>query len=167
MKDTERGLNTTFEPLRVEEQIGYLFKVVQTALRDVMDSALADLEISTPEYAALTVVDRLPDISKADLARHCFVRPQSMTRMLAHMIETGLIIRSAHPRHGRILQTRLTDEGSRRLALAHAAVTKIVTQMLEGVDPVDRALFRDLLLASRDGLASLRQTATREPQISS
>jgi DNA-binding MarR family transcriptional regulator len=155
-KGTRIASRTTFEPQAVDEQIGYLFKVVQTALREAMDAGLEELEVSTPVYAALTVIDRFPDISKADLARHCFVRPQSMTRIVASMIEAGLISRSAHPGHGRILQTRLTPEGAKRLARAHAAVAGVTSQMLVGVGPADRAQFHDMLVTCRDRLAEMK-----------
>ena len=54
-----------FDPAELDTRIGYLFKVVQTGLRDAMDTALDELGLTTPVYAALTVIDQRPDISKA------------------------------------------------------------------------------------------------------
>ena len=138
----------------VEEQIGYLFKVVQTALRSSMDAALADIGLTTPIYAALASLHAWPDMSKADLARRCFVRPQSMTRVLAAMTEDGLIERRPHPQHGRVLQTRLTERGESVLARADEAVGAVVEHMLDGISTRDRRTFLRLLERSRDQLAS-------------
>jgi DNA-binding MarR family transcriptional regulator len=137
----------------VEEQIGYLFKVVQTALRGAMDAALGEVGISTPVYAALTALHQQPGMSKADLARRCFVRPQSMTRVLAAMTADDLIERRPHPGHGRVLQTRLTEHGVVVLARAEALVSALVEDMLAGTGQRERRAFLAMLERCRDQLA--------------
>lgn len=141
-----------FDPAELETRIGYLFKVVQTGLRDAMDTALDGLGLTTPVYAALTVIDQRPDISKADLARLCFVRPQSMTRVMAEMEHQGWVRRAAHPTHGRVLTTRLTARGRRKLAQATRAVDGVMEGVLDGFTLAERDQFVDMLARCRDRL---------------
>jgi DNA-binding MarR family transcriptional regulator len=144
-----------FDPRELDTRIGYLFKVVQTGLRDAMDRALEELELTTPLYAALMVIGQHPDISKADLARLCFVLPQSMTRMMATMEERGYVSRRAHPTHGRILKTRLTPSGRRKLAQASRAIDGVMDQVLDGFTVGERRQFMGMLARCRDQLAGI------------
>jgi DNA-binding MarR family transcriptional regulator len=144
-----------FDPTELDTKIGYLFKVVQTGLREAMDGALEDLGLTTPIYAALTVLHQHPDISKADLARFCFVRPQSMTRLMATMEERGYVMRSVHPQHARILQTRLTAKGRRVLGRASAVIDGVMDQVLDGFSVGERRQFMEMLVHCRDQLAAM------------
>jgi DNA-binding MarR family transcriptional regulator len=141
-----------FDPAELDTRIGYLFKVVQTGLRDAMDTALDELGLTTPVYAALTVIDQRPDISKADLARLCFVRPQSMTRVMAEMEQQDWVRRAAHPTHGRVLTTRLTARGRRKLTQATRAIDGVMEGVLDGFTLAERDQFVDMLARCRDQL---------------
>ena len=141
-----------FDPAELDTRIGYLFKVVQTGLRDAMDTALDELGLTTPVYAALTVIDQRPDISKADLARLCFVRPQSMTRVMAEMEQQDWVRRAAHPTHGRVLTTRLTARGRRKLTQATRAIDGVMQGVLDGFTLAERDQFVDMLARCRDQL---------------
>jgi DNA-binding MarR family transcriptional regulator len=145
-----------FDPAELDTKIGYLFKVVQNGLHDAMDRALQNVGLTIPLYAALTVLDQHPDISKADLARLCFVRPQSMTRVMAALVEAGYVTRSAHPRHGRILQTRLTRGGRRKLLEASGVIDELMGDVLDGFSIAERRQFMDMLSRCRDQLAGER-----------
>jgi DNA-binding MarR family transcriptional regulator len=142
-----------FEPADLDTRIGYLFKVVQTGLRDAMDTALDELGLTTPVYAALTVIDQHPNISKADLARLCFVRPQSMTRVMSEMERQEWVTRAAHPTHGRILTTRLTARGRRKLDRATRAIDRVMDGVLDGLTRAERGQFVEMLARCRDRLA--------------
>ncbi len=140
----------------LETQIGYLFKALQSGLRDTMDRALQEIELTTPVYAALFVLQQHPGISKADLARMCFVKPQSMTRVMATMMEAGLVSRAAHPVDGRILRTRLTKKGHDRLAEATRTVDGIMNEVLAGFSIAERRQFLAMLASCSDQLGARR-----------
>lgn len=133
------------EPERLGQHLGYLLKQAQHALRLAMDDALGQLGTTTAQYAALAVLHEAPGLSGAELARRCFVTPQTMNSILVSLESAGLVERRPHPVHGRILEASLTAAGRELLARAHRAVVDIELRMLRGLDPDEqRALARYL-----------------------
>ncbi len=118
----------------LHEQIGYQLKRAQHALRLAMDDALRDLDLTTAQYAALSVLEETPGVSGAALARRCFVTPQTINVVVLQLEERGLIQRQQHPHHGRVLQTFLTAHGQQRVQHAHARVRAIEARMVAELD---------------------------------
>ena len=113
----------------VYDRLGYLVKRLEQTLRNKMDKDLGVLGLTTPQYAALSVLELEPGLSNADVARRCFVTPQTMHQILLGLERAGLVERSAHPEHGRVQQTHLTARGKSLLNQAHDLVTTLETQM--------------------------------------
>ena len=61
----------------------------------------SDADISDSQYAVLGTLDRHGAMTSAALAGHERVRPPSMTRIVAGLLEAGLVTRAAHPEDGR------------------------------------------------------------------
>ena len=91
-------------------RIGYELKRAQHALRLGMDGALREVGLTTPQYAALTVVEGEEGVSGALLARRCFVTPQTMNGVVVNLEKAGLLERRPHPEHGRVLRAYLTRQ---------------------------------------------------------
>ena len=89
------------------EQLGYLLKTAQHALRREMDDALRPLGLSVSTYAVLTELHRQPGLTNADLARRAFITPQSMQGLLVALEKAGLIARGSDRDHGRRQPSRL------------------------------------------------------------
>ena len=119
-------------------RVGYQMKRVQHALRLEMDDALRGLGLTTPQYAALSVLAEGPGSSGAEVARRCFVTPQTMNGVLVKLEGAGLVLRRAHPEHGRVLQAYPTREGEELLVRAHRAVLEIEERMLSGLGRDER-----------------------------
>jgi DNA-binding MarR family transcriptional regulator len=98
---------------RLENRIGYELKRAQHSLRLRMDEALKRLGITTPQYAAMSVLAEQPGLSNAQLARRSFLTPQTMNHILGRLEALGLVERREHPEHGRVLQAYLTQRGER------------------------------------------------------
>ena len=105
-----------------DNQVGYQLKRVSHALRLAMDEALHDLALTTPQYAALSVLEAQPGSSSAALARHCFVTPQTMNEIAGLLAAVGFIERRSHAENRRIVQLFLTERGTLALAQAHARI---------------------------------------------
>jgi DNA-binding MarR family transcriptional regulator len=86
------------------------------------------------------------------------VSPQSANEVLLAVERKGLVVRSAHPAHGRILQTRLTAKGRRVLASCDERVADVETRMVVGLSSTQQQALRRALLdcihALDGGLAS-------------
>ena len=127
-------------------------KRAQHALRLEMDGALKEVGLTTPQYAALSVVEGEEGLSGALLARRCFVTPQTMNGILVNLEKAGLLERRAHPEHGRVLQAYLTGDGERMLSRAHALVEAIEGRMLGDLTEDERARLLAVLRGCADAL---------------
>jgi len=76
----------------------------------------SDADISDSQYAVLGTLDRHGAMTSAALAGHERVRPPSMTRIVAGLLEAGLVTRAAHPGDGRAQIVDLTATGREAVA---------------------------------------------------
>jgi DNA-binding MarR family transcriptional regulator len=106
-------------------KIGYMLKEVQHELRKKMDNALGDLELTTPQYAALVELVRTPGLSNADLARKSFVTAQTMNLIVQNLEKRNIIQRNPSASHGRIINIELTKTGLALLRRANSIIGKI------------------------------------------
>lgn len=134
-------------------RVGYQMKRAQHALRLEMDGALRPLGITTPWYAALSVLEEEPGISGAALARRCFVTPQTMNAILVKLEGGGLVERRPHPEHGRVLRAHLTRRGEEQLTRAHEIVEAVEERMLVGLSEDERLKLAQALRGCADSLA--------------
>jgi DNA-binding MarR family transcriptional regulator len=122
--------------------VGRLDRVVRRAIQD----AVKEYGLSVNEYSTLSVLAHRRGLSNAQLARRSLVSPQSANEVLLALERKGLVVRSAHPAHGRILQTRLTAKGRRVLASCDQRVAGVEARMVAGLTgPQHQALRRTLL----------------------
>jgi DNA-binding MarR family transcriptional regulator len=123
----------------------YLVKQVESALRARLDTALRPHNVTTMQYTALTVLQHRGDLSSAQLARRCFVRPQTMHEMVVALERLGLIERhpSADRRH--VLLARLTPVGLEKLAECRPDVDLIERDMVKDLTDEDLNMLRALL----------------------
>jgi len=136
----------------VSHHVGYQLKRAQHALRSRMDEALRSLEITTPQYAVLSILEHEPGLSGAALARRSFVTAQTMNPILVSLEANGLVERRPHPEHGRVIATFLTERGREVLARCHERVFAVEARMLAGVGDEQAQLLADLLRQCADRL---------------
>lgn len=129
----------------LETRVGYQLKRAEHALRLEMDAVLRDLGLTTPQYAALSVLGDEPGLSGAELARRSFVTPQTMNSIVARLEVAGLISRGVHPAHGRVLRAYLTEAGKKLLSGAHRSVRMVEERMLADLNTEERQLLLDTL----------------------
>lgn len=125
--------------------IGYQLKVTQHLLRQRLDAELSAIGITAPQNGVLLAIAANPRISNASLARAAFVTPQTMQGILANLERAGLIVRSPHLAHGRIIVTELTEAGRKAAAAGTVAADTVECQMLAGLSPEEASLL-DILL---------------------
>lgn len=116
-----------------EPRLTYLVKRLESAVRRSLDAVLPAHGLTTPQYAALSILGRHPGLSSAQLARRSFVTPQSMQVMVAAFVRSGLVERRADPENQRILRMFLTDDGRTVLSRSQDAADQIERSMLAGL----------------------------------
>jgi DNA-binding MarR family transcriptional regulator len=145
----------------VDGPSGYLLRQAWHAFHGAIEAALRAHGLTGAQYAVLHVLARDPGISGADLARACNTTPQAMNGVLATLEREGLIERRAHPTHGRILQTTLTDEGERRLEASTPAVRALEDAIEEDLALDQIGGIKAWLVAAAQRLEEI--SASREP----
>lgn len=136
----------------IYEHVGYLVKQLQHALRARMDDGLRSISLSTGQYALLCAIDEAPGSSGAELARRCFITPQSVNGLMAGLVHAGLIERTASATHGRIIEIALSASGRARLKAAHRIVFAIENRMLGPLDVSRRRELAGLLKQCIDAI---------------
>jgi DNA-binding MarR family transcriptional regulator len=137
-------------------RIGYELKRAQHSLRLRMDEALKGMGVTTPQYAAMSVLAEEPGLSNAQIARRSFVTPQTMNEILARLEARGLVERRSHAEHGRVLQAYLTGEGERLLEECRRTVATVEDRMVSGLSERERG---GLLEALRECAEALQRSA--------
>jgi DNA-binding MarR family transcriptional regulator len=101
--------------------LSYLIKWMERKVRLELEAALASLEVSVPEFTALSVLQEDRELSSAQLARRTFVTAQAMHPIVVELDRRGLAARRNDPRDGRIQLVRLTERGKKLLAACQQA----------------------------------------------
>jgi DNA-binding MarR family transcriptional regulator len=112
----------------------------QHAVRNRLDADLASTGLTMPQYTVLAALDREGDLSSSDLARELGMTAQTVNVLVKGLETAGLLRRSRHPNHGRILLAELTATGRRTLARGYAAGNAVQDRVLSGLTVSDRAL---------------------------
>jgi DNA-binding MarR family transcriptional regulator len=136
----------------MERLLGYELKRAQQASRSAADVLLAPLGLTSPQYLALALLEETPGLSSAELARRCFVTPQTMNAMVLSLEERGLVARVAHPVHGRILETSITPKGRALLARGRDVMVSVNDRMTADLTDREHATLLSLLRRCIDAL---------------
>lgn len=125
--------------IHLPTSVGYLLKEAATALRLEMEAVLRPLGMTVTHYSCLELLAQRPGLSNSELARGAFVTRQSMNVLLQSLEREGDVTRPATPPVGKVLPTRLTAKGRRRLEQASAAARSVEVRMLAGMSHQEQA----------------------------
>ena len=132
--------------LAVSPRIGYVVGRLDRAIRREIGALVAPFGLTVPKYTALSILRDRPGLSNAQLARRCYVTPQSMNEVLIALEADGLIVRSPAANHGRVVEVVLSERGHEVLAACDRAVTHMENAMLADLDDAGRKQLLDALV---------------------
>ena len=130
----------------------YAVKQVELAVRRHLDNLLRPAGITTVQYTALTVLERRPGLSSAELARSSFVTAHSMADVVAALQGAGLVTRHRDAANRRRLVLDLTPEGKDLLARLAPAVDQLERLMVSGLEDLEVEHLREALGSCRAAL---------------
>jgi DNA-binding MarR family transcriptional regulator len=130
----------------VEPRLSYLIGRLDRVLGRRLSAAVEPIGLTLPAYTALSVLRAQDGLSNAQLARRSLVTPQSMSEVVALLVERGFVRRKAEPAGGRAIRTEITRAGSRALERCDRAVDEVEREMLNDLDADDLTSFRGLLI---------------------
>jgi DNA-binding MarR family transcriptional regulator len=131
----------------------YLVKQLELAVRSHLDDLLRPAGLTTLQYTALTVLERHPDMSSAQLARNSFVTAQSMADIITALEGRGLIERHRDRADRRRLVVALSPGGRDLLDRYRDQVGALEAAMLAGLTKADVVRLRRGLHVCRANLA--------------
>jgi DNA-binding MarR family transcriptional regulator len=131
----------------------YLIKQVELAVRQALDDVVATADLTTLQYTALTVLERHPGITSAELARNSFVRAQSMAEMVTYLLGRDLVTRERDERNRKQYLLALSRRGHQVLDGLSNDVAEIEARMLEGFDLGQTEILSTYLSRCRHSLA--------------
>jgi DNA-binding MarR family transcriptional regulator len=122
--------------------LAYLLRQAQAATRLTLERALADLGITPPQFAVLTMLKAHPGLSGADLARVALLTPQTVGVIIRNLERDGAIRKTPHPVHGRVLQWTLTRRGGTLVEKCRRHVTALERRLMAGLGAKAQATVR-------------------------
>jgi DNA-binding MarR family transcriptional regulator len=99
-------------------------------------------ELSDTQLAALAALERHDAMTPGELAEHEKVQPPSMTRVIAALLERGLVTRAPHPTDGRQVRLTVTDQGRELVQQSRRLREAWLAQRLRELTPQERAALR-------------------------
>lgn len=125
---------TVKAPTNQSPKLSYMIARVDRIISKLLTDELKALEISLPQYTALSVLAAKGSLSNAKLAERSFIKPQSANKILQDLLSAGWIERHADPTHGRRILIQLTDAGYVKLSECNQVVERLEQNMLQGID---------------------------------
>ena len=93
-----------------EPRISYAVARLERAVRAGIAERVRPYGLTTLQYTTLSVLNRHGSpLSNAQLARRAYMTPQAMSEVIDALTAKGLIRRSRHPNHGRLLPAALSS----------------------------------------------------------
>ena len=138
--------------------IGYLLRQTIHAFDTAMENGLRSYGLTSPQFGALFVLAAEPGLSAADLARAMGTTPQAANVLVTGMTQSGLVERTPHPTHGRILEIYPTDEGTRRFNAALPFIRRLETTMSKSLNETELMIVKRWLVESARALSSTRKS---------
>lgn len=135
-----------------EVSLLYLVKQVELAARRALDEVVEPAGLTTLQYTALTVLQRDPGITSADLARNSFVRTQTTAEMVAYLLDHGLVQRVRDETNRRQYLLTLSAAGAEVVESLTASAAAVERRMLSGLDETQIDELRTTLLRCRRSL---------------
>ncbi|HVI88610.1 MAG TPA: MarR family transcriptional regulator [Dongiaceae bacterium] len=126
--------------------LGYLLRQAAGGFRLSLERALADFDVTQPQFVVMTMIAAYPGASNADLARLAMLTPQTLSTIIANLLRAEIVSRHPHAIHGRIQQLLLTESGAKLLAKCRDRVAHLEAQLLAGLAPGEEQAVRRWLV---------------------
>ncbi len=133
-------------------RLGPAIRRLQLKLRMATDKALADEQLTTAQFGALSALERHPGATSAALSRTAGVTAQTMHEIIRLLSARGLIDRTQDPEHGRKLQQQISADGRKRLQQARRRVERVEEKLAAPLKPHERMVLQSLLERCSEGL---------------
>ncbi len=122
-----------------------LMKRILIHLRGEMDELLRPLGVTTAQLQMLRAIHNAPGSSGAQLARECYVTPQTAQGLIRHLEDGGFIVRGKDRANDRIVTASVTPVGDRLLEKAEKTALELQEQLWVGISTSEAQKLNNLL----------------------
>lgn len=127
--------------------LGYLLRQAAGAHRLRMERALAEIDMTVPQFLVLTMLKAYEGASGADIARLSQLTPQTVSVIIANLEKSALVERVPDPVHGRIQRLSPTAKGLDLMACAKRMTGALEVELAQGFSDQEMAIVRRWLAA--------------------
>lgn len=133
-------------PTRPPVPLGYLLRQAAAAHRLTMERALADIDVTPPQFLIMRLLADHPGSSNAELSRMAALATPTVTVIVANLSKIGALASRPHAVHGRIQHLDLSDTGAVLLAACKERAAKVEAALAAGMAPDTLASVADWLV---------------------
>jgi len=127
------GTVTTIAPVDATELAARLRLGVTRLARRLRQEAEAG--VSPSMLSALSSAERRGSLTMRDLCHAEQVQPPTMTRIVAALVEAGLVVREPDPIDGRVTWVKVTPDGRRLLERSRRRKEAYLAKALRSLEP--------------------------------
>lgn len=133
--------------MRFEDTLGisHTLKAAEREMRQRLEMALQPLGLTSAQYTVLSTLEVECDLTNAELARRCYVTPQTMNRIMQNLEDSGFVKKSTDESHALKLQFKLTAHAKKLVCTAHIAVNQVELDMVKALNKKEIRQLEDLL----------------------
>lgn len=117
-----------------------------------LDDELREKNATTSQMRFLREVKERPGSSGAQMARACYITPQSAQALMVRAVQHGWVVRGKSAENDRVVTARLTPAGEELLAYADGVLNRLQDEMWSGISVSELRAMNELL---ERGLAQL------------
>jgi DNA-binding MarR family transcriptional regulator len=144
-----------------EEQAKQAFqkmKRILLAFRIRVDEELRPQGVTMAQLQVLFAVRAQPRSSGAQVARTCYITPQTAQSLLKHLEDGGLIVRGKDPVNDRIVTMSITDAGERLAQSVETSTQPLQRELWRGITDRELGQLNELLERCLANLSSEEQS---------
>ena len=134
------------DALELERFLPYRLSVLSNRISDAIAREYSQrFALGVTEWRVMAVLGRWPGLSASQVAQRTAMDKVAVSRAVARLLEAGRLLREAHGDDRRRSVLRLSPAGQAIHDEVVPQALEFESRVLEGVDPVERALLFRLL----------------------
>lgn len=148
------------------QRLPYMARTLSNALSQQLERTLRPHGLTHAQLGALAQLALGPSagMSGAELAHGADVTAQSMSTAIGSLLDRGLVGRTPHPTHGRVLQVRITDAGTEVLDRAQTATRAVEERAVATLSDRERTELTRLMHQVMDTLGLRTGIGAQSPR---
>lgn len=127
--------------------LGFLLRQAAAAHRLKIDQALADLNVTAPQFLVLRLLSQNVGASNAEVARMTGLTTPTISVIVANLKRRGAVLNRPHAIHGRVQHLDLTEGGEKLLSACDTHVERVEADLQAGLAPAKLAAIYEWLFS--------------------